>query len=165
MSNWWGKATGTPEAAFTTGFKQIPEGTFALSELTKAELFESDGRDPVYSLTWKIADGEYKNRLVFQKIKAFDADELKAGMAKEMLLLLFHMFKVTEPKEAPTDSDFYPMLGKLAMLKIGAWKMDGKEGNFVREVHAAEMPGQPHSALNNLDRVGKSVVGLDDVPF
>lgn len=160
MTGWWGEVTGDPKKAFTGGFEPIPEGEMVTAELSKAELTESEKFGAQYEFGWKINDGDFKNRLVFQKIKAFDSDLIKAEKAQEMLMLLFKLFHVNPTVNAPTNHDLAHMLGRVATLKVGKWNIEGKSGNFVREVHDGKLMQGAMSRNQSSDPIS-----VDDVPF
>lgn len=146
MSNFWELSdkslpTGTLEASRVGSFKLIPDGTTAIA-LIKDFIF--DEQVPVYRLTWQITDGEFKNRLVFQKIKCFDQKESIRDRELNMLKRIYDLtnHKPTH-KDAPTTLDLMPMKGKVLGIKIGEWSMikeDGTlaEGNNVQEVHRVD---------------------------
>jgi hypothetical protein len=56
--------------------------------------------------------------------------------------MLMRMYKLCAHKpthsDAPTDNDLAPMKGKILGIKINEWQNNGKEGNYVGEVHALE---------------------------
>lgn len=166
MTDFWGNADGDEKKAFAGGFTIIPEGTEVIAEVNKAVLDESGSFGPYYSLSWKIIDGEYKNRLVFQSIPVFDKDVIKAETAKNLFMFLFKTLQVHVPPNAPTDMDLLPMIGKLALIKIGAWtNKDGKTKNVIREVHAHGdvSRGTIESAFSRNADVAKTLDG--DIPF
>lgn len=162
MSNWWGSADGDASKAFSTGFELIPDGAFLVCEVKEARLRESQEHGRSYQLHWRVLDGEFKGRVIFHTIKAFDPDENKSLKARNMLMLLFKMFNVNPPENAPTDRDFHPMAGKVAAIKVGAWHIDGKSGNFVREVHEA---GATSGRIESAFSTPAPTVHADDIPF
>lgn len=136
MNDFWGNADGDEKKAFSTGFQPLPDGTEAIAQLDKAEFDESGKFGPLYNLTWKIVDGEYTNRLVFQALGVFDQDEVRATRAKNLLMYLFKLFNVSVPARAPTTQDLSTMVGRLALIKVGVWvNKEGKAKNVINEIH------------------------------
>jgi hypothetical protein len=160
MSGWWGEVTGDAKKAFVGGFDPLPEGEIVTAEVTKAEIENSEYDGDHYKFTWKINNGKFKNRLLFHKVKALDADPVKAEKGQQMLMLMFNLFNVKPTENAPTEYDLAPMIGRVATLKVGKWKKDGREGNIVREVHDGKLM---QSAMSrNQDA---AIPDLSDVPF
>lgn len=135
--------TGSPDEAYIQSFATIPEGTKAVAVLHKAEL--DDGEyGKAYSLQWKFLEGDFKGRIVFQRIKAFSGKPEQIQRALNMLKLVLDLcnFKPTHAN-APTNEDVAQLVGNTAGIVVGEWSMldeqTGKmrEGNFVREVHPA----------------------------
>ena len=185
MSGFWelssgAKATGSADDAFTASFGVIPDGTKAQAVIQK---FVVDGGDkPVVNIQWKLTTGEFKGRIVFQKIHCWDDKPAKADRAKNMLLLIYKLLdhKPTHGGD-PTDKDFAPMLNRALVIKIAEWSMisdDGtpKNGNFISEVHPteafetvtgvkAEMTARPmESAFSRNPRATDASL-TDDIPF
>ena len=134
--DFWADATGDEKDAFAGGFTLIPENTTAIAEIQTATLV--DDKDKYYEFTWQIIDGEHAGRKLWQKVQVFNKNADKAKRAKNMLMLLFRLCSITPPKGAPGDLDLMPFQGKLCSLLIRQWHIEGKEGNYVAEVHAAD---------------------------
>lgn len=143
MNNFWAGIEGTEEAAFQ-GFAAIPDNTHVVAEIKVVEYVQPQDREPLFECKWKVIDGDFKNKHIFQKIRCFDADESKAVKHKNILMLLFKTANVPVPQGAPTINDLALFQGRICNLKIGMMKgSDGKEYNFVRELHAADYTPQP----------------------
>ena len=180
MSFWESKTgapiTGDAEVSFAGFFKIIPDGTTARAAI---KLFESG---PIfYQITWKITDGEFKNREVRQKINVFEMNPDKAQRALNMLMRIYKIcgHKPTH-SEAPTDADLLPMVGFVCGIKIQEWSMlrpDGTmaEGNWVAEVHPADAEFIVETGIKQVSRPGDSALTrhsrgnevklVDDLPF
>lgn len=182
MSNFWElstgeKPTGSAESAHLGSFKIIPDGSTATALIKD---FIYDEKANLYNLNWSISAGEFKGRVIFQKIKCFDAKE---SIRDRSLNMLKRIYDLTSHKpthgDAPTTQDLAPMKGKILGIKIGEWSMikdDGSlsEGNNVQEVHAVdesfkvetgvklESHGFP-GALSRNSRVAE--VPNDSIPF
>lgn len=165
--------TGSAEDSFSNGFTPIPDGTIAVAMIKLIEFVENEGYDPRYSVRWKIADGEFKNREVFQNIYAFDKDPDRALKAKNMLMRLYKLcgHKPTH-SNAPTTLDLAPMQGSLCTIKIGMYVgKDGKKRNSLEEVHESSYAPEPvkddlfDSAFSRNKNAGAPNLESDDVPF
>lgn len=169
------KPTGEEKDAFTSDFALIPNGTKAPGKIKKFFINDSWGT-PFISIHWQLLEGEYANRIVFQKINVMDEKPEKSDKAKNMLMLIFKLLGFT-PTHAnmPTDADLSTMIGKVLGIKILEYHTkDGKEGNYVGEVHivddsfVVETGHSPvDSALSRNSRVasfGDPIVD-DAIPF
>lgn len=147
MSSFYGGATGDPSKAFVQDFTTIPEGTRALAtvkafEVVNKEATQYGDATKFFQVTWKLIDGEFKNREVTQKIKCFDGKPEQIERAKNMLVLIMKLcdYIPTHDNE-PTTQELSMMRGKVVGIVIGEWSMpkqDGSgviDGNFIREVH------------------------------
>ena len=140
MSSWWDlsngqKATGNEADAFIAPMGVIPDGTQAVAKIQKMTVELKD--KGFINIQWKLIEGEFANRVVFQKLQCWDDKPQKADRAKNMLLLIMKLcnHQPTTGGE-PTDKDFAPMIGKSCGIKIAEWSMvkpDGTmgNGNFV----------------------------------
>ena len=78
MDNFWD----TEEPISTTGefetgggnFEPIPAGTQLIAAIKDAVIENTDRDGDFIKLQWGVLDGEYKNRVVFQKIHVFSDD-------------------------------------------------------------------------------------------
>lgn len=176
------KPTGDASAAHTASFGIIPDGTQAPA-IIKDFVLDESGKLPVFKITWRITDGDFKNRLVFQKIQAFDEKESKKDKAIEMMM---RVYKLCDHKpthaNTPTNSDLSPMQGKTLGIKIQEWSMvrsDGtlSEGNWVSEVHKVDaefqtvtgvksvQTGRPSTVESAFSRNASLPVDDTDIPF
>lgn len=139
--------TGKPEEAFLQDFTVIPEGTIADAFIKSFFLIERENKwdnniDKFYEITYKLINGDFKNREVTQKIKCFAGSPEAIDRNLNMLRLVMELceFKPTT-KEAPGDLELLPMFNKVISVKIREWSMpkrDGSgimEGNFVSEIY------------------------------
>ncbi len=189
------KITGLPEDSFIGDFSIIPDGTIENALIKKFVLIEKLNEytkvvDKYFEITWKLFSGDFKNREVSQKIKAFSGKPEAIDRSLNMLMLVMKLadFTLTH-SNVPTNDELAQMHGKMATIKIREWhmpKQDGSgimEGNFVSEVHAhgsipteigvkqssTHEPQRPSdSALtrNAASRTGGSMPEIeDDLPF
>jgi hypothetical protein len=143
MSEFWiselGELSGSAEDAFTPKpFGVIPDGTMALAKIERMFNVTHEGKKRI-EIDWLITDGDFKGQHVFHKIHAYDEDSKKRHRALNLLMLIFKMFEV-KPKDnnPPTDDFLMIFAGKVAGIKIQEWEFNGKNGNWVSEVHAAK---------------------------
>lgn len=136
-------AKGDAESAHLTNFSVIPDGTQAPA-MIKDFAHEKTELGEFYKVTYKICDGEFKNRVVFQKIKCFDPKKETSDRAISMLKRIYDLtsHKPTH-SGAPTTEDLAPMKGMIIGIRIGEWSLirdDGTlaQGNHITEVHKAD---------------------------
>jgi hypothetical protein len=152
MTDFWNSGSGevidgSAEKSFTPIFSTIPDGTYAPASIKKFELIEKmnnrTGKEEVYyQVLWRLTGGDFKNREVTQKIKAFNGNPQQIDRALNMMRRIYDLctYKPTH-QNAPTNLDLAGMHGKILGIKIQEWQMpkDGGgfiDGNFVSEVHA-----------------------------
>lgn len=181
--------TGSERDSFTADFRIIPDETKVLANFKDAVIStytQKNGKESdCYNITWKLTNGEFKNREVNQKIKAFDDDPKVQDRALNMLKRLFVLCAL-KPAHAgiPTESDFNVFKLKPFGVKIKQWssERDGKiyEGNYVSEIHspinfvceegkmqepARTIDSSPSSAYKNKSSDLDVELGLEDIPF
>lgn len=176
MSFWQGQAgkalTGSAEDSFNSGFSPIPDGTIAVAMVKSFEFVESAEYEPKFQVRWKIADGEFKNREIFQNIYAFDKEPERAEKAKNMMMRIYKLCgHKPGHSNAPTNQDLAPMQGCMCTIKIGMYVgKDGKKRNSLEEVHEsnyiAEQPseGLYDSAFSRNKHSTDSMADAD-IPF
>jgi hypothetical protein len=135
-----GEVLGTQESAFAKTFKNIPDGSTAVA---KIHGFKNDGYngDNYLKVDWVIAEGDFKGKHVFQKLKVFDSDEKKRLRALNMFMYMYKMYGISPSSDqAPTDNDLMKFVGKAAGIKIRETEPNeyGKQYNWVAEIHPAE---------------------------
>lgn len=130
---------GSEKNSFASGSGAvIPNGTTAPAIINGFELKTFNGNS-YYQVDWKIIDGDFVNRHVWQNIYPFEEDADRQARALNMMMRLFKLAEVKLTHDmAPTNEDLYPMLNKQMGIKIGVWK--SKEGdrppkNVINEVH------------------------------
>lgn|SRR3990167_52072 len=147
MSFWQsevGELLGTPDAAFTKTFKNIPDGTMALGKILSFKKEIDQHKKEFYNIEWLLTDGDFKGQHVFQKIHAFDKDSNKRHRSLNMLMLIYKMYNIS-PKDnnPPDDQELMQFINKFAGIKIQEWSMEKTDGsgmatgNWVSEVHPA----------------------------
>jgi len=138
---WWisseGKnLTGSDEDSFAGGFGVIPNNTTARALLKKIEIEDYNGESFI-QCTWKIIEGNFKDQVTRQKIHVYDPKPAKADRARNMLVRLYKIANTPLPITAPTDRDLAVLQGKIVGIRVlEYWTDDGKNGNWVSEIHA-----------------------------
>lgn len=131
-----GDITGKPEEAFTKVIGIIPDNTRALAQIKKFEYVNRD-EFQFHQITWDIIAGEFKGGQVRQKIKTFDLDSNKRHTALNMMRLIYTLFNIAPSGEEIPNAELTAFNGKVAGIVIKEWSFNGKEGNWVSEVHPA----------------------------
>jgi hypothetical protein len=131
-----GSVTGTQESAFTKEFKTIPDGSMALAKISAFKNDSYNGIDYL-QITWKIVEGDFAGRNVFQKLKVFDSNEKAKLRALNMFMYLHKLFGIRPSEEAPTDRELEQFVQKIAGIKVRETEPNeyGKQYNWVSEVH------------------------------
>lgn len=148
----------------------IPDKTKAISFIEEAKETEYEGKK-YYNVKWKVASGDYKNRVTFQKIHAFDPDPIKRDKALKMLMAInmncggkLHLLE-----SAPTDMDLMTNLCvKPMMVEYGVWELDdkSKSGNWIRGVSSAKGASSKPAAQKPAAASPEPDMSFDDsVPF
>jgi hypothetical protein len=130
---------GSAKNAHIAQFENIPNGTMAPAMIERAELSEYNGTD-FYQISYKLIDGDFKNRKVRQKIKCFDTKPATRDRGVNMLMRLYSLCDVKPSGDnAPTNDEMAVFQGKLIGVRIDEWfSDDGKEGNYISELHALD---------------------------
>ena len=146
MKDFWksdlGEIDGTNKNAFKTVFRNIPNNSYLIGQIIKAEHEEMFNKDCI-SIHWEISNGEYKGRKVFQNLFVYpDPDndsyrEQERFKALNMLRLLFDIASIPTPENAPTNQDLEQLILLKAGLRILETKPNaqGKQFNRIAEVH------------------------------
>ena len=145
MDNFWDteepiSATGEFEAG-GGNFEPIPSGTQLIAAIKDAAIENTDRDGDFIKLQWGVLDGEYKNRVVFQKIHVFSDDAKKAEKAKRMLAAIDANCggALMKARVEPTgDSIRAALLAKPMYITVMVWEMEGDKGpmsgNWVNAV-------------------------------
>lgn len=145
--SFWTLSTGevaAQEKEFDMGggkIQPIPDGTKAISFIEEAKETEYEGQR-YYNLKWKVASGEYKGRITFQKVRVFHPDPIKRDKALKMLMAINMNCggKLHQLESAPTDMDLMTNLcAKPMMVEYAVWEMEGRDpGNWIKAVSSAK---------------------------
>ena len=135
MDNFWE----TEEPISTTGefesgggnFEPIPAGTQLIAAIKDAVIENTDRDGDFIKLQWGVLDGEYKNRVVFQKIHVFSDDAKKAEKATRMLAAIDANCggALIKARVEPTgESIRAALLAKPMYITVMVWEMEGDKG-------------------------------------
>ena len=145
MDNFWE----TEEPISTTGefeagggnFEPIPAGTQLIAAIKDATIENTERDGDFIKLQWGVLDGEYKNRVVFQKVHVFSDEAKKAEKAKRMLAAIDANCggALMKARVEPTgDSIRAALLAKPMYITVMVWEMEGDKGfmsgNWVNAV-------------------------------
>lgn len=148
--SFWQTSTGEQlnEASVSTTFESsysfdpIPRGTILRVAARSVEWSEYNG-DRYINAQWNILDGDYKGRVVFQKIKVLESDAKKRDKALTMLATIDSLTGagLVRLQHEPTDIDLARLCGKPIEIRVGVYKNDDdpeniKIYNFVEAVGA-----------------------------
>lgn len=142
-------ASETKSGEFDSGggnFDPIPDGTKVRAIITESKWKEYQGARYI-NLQWQVVDGEFKKRVIFQKVKVFENDAAKADRQKMMLAAIDANCggKLALVDGEPDDMDLTKALtNKPMVIKLAVWDMDGKTGNWVQAVESGK--AKPASA-------------------
>lgn len=143
--SFWQKQDGSAVESSTTfesgggEITPIPNNTALIGAIEEAKWSEYQGESYI-NLKWRVMrPAEYANRVLFQKLKVFDAK--KGDKAKQMLAAIDANAggKLAKLKDAPEDMDLMTALvGKAMAIKVQIWDIDGKTGNWISAVSPAK---------------------------
>jgi hypothetical protein len=146
----------------------IPDNVNVLACVDKIEWRSYEGVESI-SVQWGIVQPkEYANRKVFQNLKVNDAEPKKKDKALRMLAAIdaMHGGKLMALNAAPNDEQMAAaLLNKLSVLKIGAFDIEGKKGNYVKAVAERKAVGSADEVKSPAPRTAKSDSFDDDIPF
>lgn len=112
----------------------IPDGTKVKAAITEAGWKEYEGKRYI-NLRWDVLDGEYKKRVIFQKVKVYDPDPKIADRQRTMLAAIDANCggKLAQIEGDLSDIDLIKSLSNKPMIiRLCVWETDnGKSGNWV----------------------------------
>ena len=151
------------------GFEVIPDGSRVLAAVEECKDDQWEG-ERFFNLKWRILEGEYKNRIIFQKLKVFSSKEKQRDNAITMLAAIDANAggKLMASGKEPTDFAIASALANRPMiLLLRVWESEDKQktGNYVAGVFSRQQtkaaPAPKQSAPYNEPPMDFS----DDVPF
>lgn len=151
------------------GFEVIPDGSRVLAAVEECKDDQWEG-ERFFNLKWRILEGEYKNRIIFQKLKVFSSKEKQRDNAITMLAAIDANAggKLMASGKEPTDLAIASALANRPMiLLLRVWESDDKQktGNYVAGVFGRQQtkatPAPKQSASSNEPPMDFE----EDVPF
>ena len=155
------------------GFEPIPDGTRVLASVEECKDDEWEG-ERFFSLKWRVLDGEFKNRIIFQKLKVFSEKEKQRDNAITMLAAIDANAggKLMSSGKEPTDFAIASALANRPMiLLLRIWESEDKKknGNYVagvfsrQKTKASSAPKQQKAAQQ--PQAEPPMDFDDDIPF
>lgn len=151
------------------GFEVIPDGSRVLAAVEECKDDQWEG-ERFFNLKWRILEGEYKNRIIFQKLKVFSSKEKQRDNAITMLAAIDANAggKLMASGQEPTDFAIASALANRPMiLLLRVWESEDKQktGNYVAGVFGRQQtkaaPAPKKSSPSN-----EPTMDFDsDVPF
>jgi len=144
MNFWADIETQTNEQQNNTAakFDVLPDGTTARAMLEGVELKTWEDNES-FSLTWRIVDGDFAKRVVWQTLDIFNKDNAKrASRHKSLLAKMYEVTGIPRPAERPWTNDILKLQGKLIGLKIREFpRINERTGemqnsNWIESIHA-----------------------------
>ena len=179
MSFWQtsdGKTAQSNEGKFEMGggdIAPIADGTSVLAIAEEAKNNEYQGKQFI-NVKWRISKpAEYANRVIFQKIQVYEADQAKSDKAKRMLAAIASnagggLFSAMEQRKEtmPSDMSLAQLCNRPMVLKLGVWELDdkSKSGNWVQAVSPAKATAEA-AKPEPLAQPSSSAVDESDIPF
>lgn len=151
------------------GFEVIPDGSRVLAAVEECKDDQWEG-ERFFNLKWRILEGEYKNRIIFQKLKVFSSKDKQRDNAITMLAAIDANAggKLMASGKEPTDFAIASALANRPMiLLLRVWESEDKQktGNYVAGVFSRQQtkaaPAPKQSAPSSEPPMDFS----DDVPF
>src|SRR5699024_2859928 len=139
------KAVGTSFESGGGDFEPIPANTGCIAAIQQASWAEYHG-DRYINIRWQVLQPEqYKNRVIFQKVRVLDDDAAKADRAKRMLAAIEANAggKLVQLDRAPEDYDVALALDVQHMAK--KLQVRGLTGDDRRQRHRNWVPAQAPS--------------------
>lgn len=135
------KANVTTEAELGGSSEPIPEGTKLKAIITESSWDKNKDGERYINNRWDCVEGEFKGRVVFQKIRVNLDDEKKRDKHINMLAAIDNNCggKLQELDGEPTDMQLTKALtNKPMIIRVGVWEMNDGKGNWVQSVQSAK---------------------------
>jgi hypothetical protein len=154
----------------------LPAGSY-IAIVTDVTSKSWEGEPEVITLQWRVVDGEYKNRIVFQRLRIYDTDQQKAIKAFRMLCAIDAncggRFKA-ERMDATPENLKMAFVRRMMRITLKIWELNDKRGNFVVGIAPSSTPAPaaaPAAAPASAPEANQPVIGAsvnpedDDIPF
>lgn len=146
----------------------IPANTNLIAFIEEAKWNNYEGNEYI-NLKWKVlSPDEYKNRIIFQKVKVLEENQEKAAKAQKMLLSINHNAKgkLHEATAMPSTSDLQKNLANKPMIiNVQVWELeDGRSGNWIAAVKPKDA-GSPDNVVPVEVKKAEKVEEDDELQF
>lgn len=165
-----GKAVGSKsEFELGGGFEVIPDGSRVLAAVEECKDDQWEG-ERFFNLKWRILEGEYKNRIIFQKLKVFSSKEKQRDNAITMLAAIDANAggKLMASGKEPTDFAIASALANRPMiLLLRVWESEDKQktGNYVAGVFSRQQTKASTAPKQSAPSSEQTMDFDSDVPF
>lgn len=151
------------------GFEVIPDGSRVLAAVEECKDDQWEG-ERFFNLKWRILEGEYKNRIIFQKLKVFSSKEKQRDNAITMLAAIDANAggKLMASGKEPTDFAIASALANRPMiLLLRVWESEDKQktGNYVAGVFSRQQTKASSAPKQSAQSNEPPMDFSDDVPF
>lgn len=151
------------------GFEVIPDGSRVLAAVEECKDDQWEG-ERFFNLKWRILEGEYKNRIIFQKLKVFSSKEKQRDNAITMLAAIDANAggKLMASGKEPTDFAIASALANRPMiLLLRVWESEDKQktGNYVAGVFSRQQTKSAHAPKQSAPSNEPPMDFDSDVPF
>src|SRR5699024_617032 len=161
-------------------FEPIPAGTRVVATCEEAS-DTTYGNDRYINLKWRVnLPKEHANRVLFQKVKIYDAKEARKTRARQMLAAIAQnaggkLFTTMQQngESEPSDASLQALTNTPMVLKLDVWEMEvngqNKTGNWVQAVSKYERQAsqQQQAAPSPAPQPSPASVSFDNdtIPF
>lgn len=123
----------------TETFGSIPAGNYIAHIVNSVECFSKNTDNEGLSFTWQIMEGEYRGRLVFDRVWLAGSDKCKEMGARRLKAIA-----VAGGHRNPNYiGDSTELHGRVCQIKVGTREWNGDIQNEVKSVSAVKAaPGQ-----------------------
>lgn len=151
------------------GFEVIPDGSRVLAAVEECKDDQWEG-ERFFNLKWRILEGEYKNRIIFQKLKVFSSKEKQRDNAITMLAAIDANAggKLMASGKEPTDFAIASALANRPMiLLLRVWESEDKQktGNYVAGVFSRQQTKAAPAPKQSAQSSEPPMDFDSDVPF
>ena len=127
-----------PESQKGTSFELVPPGDY-LAQIVEATIRQpKSGDGHMLSLTWKISEGEYEGRQVWETLCYQHSNPTTQDIARKKLKDLCVAFGITEQVSDPESFLFKPAKIRIGVQSDKYGQFDDK--NFVKRVWPLQNP-------------------------
>lgn len=160
-----GEALEKVEEFDSNTFTVIPDGTKCNAVIEKASWAvmsekSKDAGEHYIEIAWRVlAPAEYKNSVLFQKVRVRRIDDKQRDKAIRMLAAIDTIVDggLSELEDAPTDRQLDKALrDKKLTITASVWEMNGNTGNHVTGVEKIKKAATQSA---------KPKIEEDDIPF